>query len=84
MKKLDITGQKGNSFVIMGYAKELAKQLEYTREEIVELIEDMTSYDYEHLLRVFVEHFSGIVKLVSTRDLGIDPTLCEIENNDYI
>ena len=61
---IDLTGPDGNAFVLMGYAKRLAKQL-YPKELGFEkqIIDDMTSGDYEHLLEVFDKHFGDYVIL---------------------
>ena len=57
---IDLTGPEGNAFVLLGYAKRFAKQLELNSEEI---ISNMTSGDYEHLLEVFDKHFGDFVIL---------------------
>tara|TARA_R110000744_G_scaffold315854_1_gene422624 strand:- start:242 stop:457 length:216 start_codon:yes stop_codon:yes gene_type:complete len=57
---IDLTGPEGNAFVLLGYAKRFAKQLELNSEEI---ISNMTSGDYEHLLEVFDKHFGSFVIL---------------------
>jgi hypothetical protein len=57
---IDITGPEGNAFVLMGYAKNYAKQLNMDYKPI---IEDMTSGDYEHLLEVFDKHFGEFIIL---------------------
>ena len=58
--EIDLTGPGGNAFALMGYAKNLARQLEIDSKPI---IEDMMSGDYEHLLEVFEEHFGSVVTL---------------------
>ena len=57
---IDLTGPEGNAFVLLGYAKRFEKQLELNSEEI---ISNMTSGDYEHLLEVFDKHFGSFVIL---------------------
>jgi hypothetical protein len=57
---IDLTGPDGNAFALMGYASNFAKQLGLSKEEI---IKDMMSSDYEHLLRVFDKHFGSFVIL---------------------
>ena len=57
---IDITGSQGNAFVIMGYAKQYAKQLGMDSKPI---IEEMMSGDYENLLEVFDKHFGDYVDL---------------------
>ena len=58
--EIDLTGPDGNAFVLLGKAKNLAKQLELDGDDI---IKDMTSGDYEHLLDVFDSHFGNFVTL---------------------
>ena len=58
--EIDLTGPDGNAFALMGYAKNLARQLDIDSKPI---IEDMMSGDYEHLLEVFEEHFGSVVTL---------------------
>ena len=57
---IDLTGPDGNAFALMGYAKRFAKQLGLDSSEI---INEMTSGDYEHLLEVFDENFGSFVIL---------------------
>ena len=58
--EIDLSGPDGNAFVLMGYAKNFAKQLGIPSEPI---IDDMTSGDYEHLLEVFDKQFGSFVTL---------------------
>ena len=57
---IDLTGPEGNAFVLLGYAKRYAKQLELDGNDI---IKDMTSGDYEHLVDVFDSYFGNFVTL---------------------
>ena len=58
---IDLTGPQGNAFFLLGYAKKLAKQLDF--EDVEGLLDDMQSSDYEHLIQVFDEHFGEFVIL---------------------
>jgi len=58
---IDLTGPQGNAFYLLGYAKKLAKQLDF--EDVDGLLEDMQSGDYEHLIKVFDEHFGDFIIL---------------------
>ncbi len=58
---IDLTGPQGNAFFLLGYAKKLAKQLDF--EDVDGLLDDMKSGDYEHLIQVFDEHFGDFVIL---------------------
>jgi hypothetical protein len=58
---IDLTGPQGNAFFLLGYAKKLAKQLDF--EDVDGLLDNMQSSDYEHLIQVFDEHFGDFVIL---------------------
>ena len=49
---IDINGPQGNAYCIMGIIRNLLNQIDYTKEQIDEVISDMKSSDYEHLLDV--------------------------------
>ena len=61
--EIDLSGPEGNAFVLMGYAKRLARQLGMDGVEASNIINDMQSGDYEHLLEVFEENFGEFVTL---------------------
>ena len=60
---IDLTGPDGNAFVLMGYARQFARQLGYSKEDQDQLLELMTSGDYKNLLEVFDDHFGSFVIL---------------------
>ena len=47
----------------MGYASRFAKDLDFSKEEIDELMKKMQSGDYENLVKVFDEEFGYFVVL---------------------
>ncbi len=57
---IDLTGPDGNAFVLLSYAKSLAKQLDFDFEEIKN---EMMSGNYENLLKVFDSYFGEFVIL---------------------
>jgi hypothetical protein len=61
MKKVKMTlvGLDGNAFVLLGMFQNKAKQQGWTKEEIMKVIDDATSSDYEHLLRVLSSNITG-------------------------
>jgi hypothetical protein len=59
---IDLTGPDGNAFALMGYARNLAKQLGW-KDKGAALINEMMSGDYEHLLEVFDNAFGDFVIL---------------------
>lgn len=57
---IDLTGPDGNAFALLGYAKNLAKQLDLNYNMIQT---EMTSSDYENLIQVFDKYFGEYVIL---------------------
>ena len=57
---IDLTGPDGNAFVLMGMAKNFARQLGKDGKAITE---EMMAGDYEHLLSVFDREFGDYVIL---------------------
>lgn len=57
---IDLTGPDGNAFVLLGYAKKLASQLDLNYNMIQT---EMTSSDYENLIQVFDKYFGEYVIL---------------------
>ena len=58
--EIDLTGPQGNAYFLLGTAMKLARELGLPSEEI---LEDMKSTDYEHLVEVFDKHFGEYVIL---------------------
>ena len=58
---IDLTGPDGNAFFLIGTAKRLAKQLGLDAQKITF---EMTSGDYEHLIKTFDENFGDFVTLL--------------------
>lgn len=63
---IDLAGPEGNAFVLLGLAKQYAKQLHEAAEcpapEAV--LAEMQSGDYEHLIEVFDKYFGDYVDLM--------------------
>ena len=57
---IDLTGPDGNAYALIGYASRFAKQLDLDHKII---IKEMTSGDYENLLKVFDNYFGNFVIL---------------------
>lgn len=57
---IDLKGQQGNAFYLLGYAKKLSKQLNLN---FALIEEEMTSSDYENLIKVFDDYFGDFVDL---------------------
>lgn len=61
MPVIDLTGPDGNAFALLGMAQRWGKQLGWEKSKVDSVIKDMTSDDYEHLLKVLDEHFGDMV-----------------------
>ena len=57
---IDLTGPDGNAFALLAYAKRFAQQFDLDFNKIKD---EMTSGDYENLIRVFDDYFGEIVIL---------------------
>lgn len=62
---INIDGPDGNAYMLLGYAKEYARQLGRDPEPI---LADMKAKDYKHLLRVFNREFGCIVDLLTNNE----------------
>jgi hypothetical protein len=60
---IDLTGPDGNAFVLMGKAKNFGRQLGWDSGKCQDLVNEMMSGDYEHLLQVFDREFGTFVIL---------------------
>lgn len=60
---IDLTGPDGNAFALMGMAQRFGRQLGWNKGQTQELINEMMSGDYEHLLQVFDREFGDFVIL---------------------
>ena len=58
---IDLTGPEGNVFMLMGRAKQFAKQLDLDGDKI---INEMMSSDYENAVKVFDKNFGDFVTLL--------------------
>ena len=66
---IDIDGPDGNAFALMGYAKDFGRQLGYNARDCGNVIAEMTSGDYENLLKTFTKHFPFVVLETSDKEL---------------
>lgn len=57
---IDLTGPDGNAFVLLGYARNYAKQLGLDADMICN---EMRESDYENLITVFDKYFGDFVIL---------------------
>lgn len=61
---IDLDGPDGNAFALLGYAKNYAKKLGL---DGVAIVNEMTTGDYENLIRVFDKHFGNFIVLERSR-----------------
>ena len=59
-RKIDLTGPDGNAYYLLGLVRLYAKRLDLNEEKI---IAEMTSSDYENLIKVFDKYFGDYVDL---------------------
>ena len=57
---IDLTGPEGNAFMLLAYAKSFSKDL---GKDYTEIYKQMTSGDYENLIKVFDDSFGDFVIL---------------------
>jgi hypothetical protein len=59
--EIDLNGPEGNIHILLAYARKLGYTLGLAEEEVKDVLNEMQSGDYEHLVRVFEEHFGNFV-----------------------
>lgn len=62
--EIDITGPDGNAYALLGNARSLAKQLDWSKEESNALLDRMRSGDYENLVEEFDKAFGEYVDIL--------------------
>ena len=60
---IDLNGPEGNAFYLLGTAMNLCKQIGISVERTDEIIDEMRSDDYEHLIQTFDKYFGKLVDL---------------------
>ena len=65
MVTIDLSGQDGNAFALMGHAKNFARQMGLDGDEIVY---EMQQGDYEYLVEVFKRYFHKVVEVIETEN----------------
>jgi hypothetical protein len=61
--EIDLTGPQGNAYYILAMAKRLCKELGMTKQYEKDLLDEMTSGDYENLLQTFDKSFGSFVTM---------------------
>ena len=60
---IDLNGPEGNAFCLLGTAMSLCKQIGISSERTEEIIDELKSSDYEHLILTFDKYFGKLVDL---------------------
>ena len=60
---IDLSGEQGNAFYLLGLVNSLGKQLDFDKEKRQKIHDEMTSGDYENLIKVFDKNFGEYVTL---------------------
>ena len=57
---MNLVGLDGNAFSLMGAFQKNARSQGWTQEEIEKVLDECTSGDYNHLLRVLMAHTEAV------------------------
>ena len=60
---IDLNGPQGNAFCLLGTAMSLCKQIGISDTRTEEIVDEMKSSDYEHLILTFDKYFGKLVDL---------------------
>ena len=66
---INLDGPEGNSFVLLGYARKLARQVGLDSERVHI---EMTAGDYSHLVRTFDKYFGDVFSLETNKPELLD------------
>jgi len=55
---LELVGQDGNAFVVLGLAQKAARRAGWTKEQIKVYLDEAMAGNYDHLLQVTMKHFN--------------------------
>ena len=61
--EIDLTGPQGNAYYILAMAKRLCKEFGMTKTYEKDLLDEMTSSDYENLIQTFDKSFGSVVTM---------------------
>ena len=60
---IDLNGPEGNAFCLLGTAMSLCKQIGIGDTSTEEIVDEMKSDDYEHLITTFDKYFGKLIDL---------------------
>jgi hypothetical protein len=63
MMEIDLRGPDGNAQALIVYARKIGRTIGLTREEIEDVVREMTKGSYADLIRVFEQNFGDYVIL---------------------
>ena len=66
--KIDLRGPDGNAWAIMAVVRSTLEQLCKDKAEIKDIMKDMQSSDYQHLLRVAQTSTGGIIEFCDSEE----------------
>jgi hypothetical protein len=61
--RIDLSGPNGNAFYLMSMADKFGSKLGFSPEKINQIINEMKSSDYDHLVKTFIKNYGIIVEL---------------------
>ncbi len=65
---VDLSGPEGNPFYLIGLGKKIGRQLERDWKRVNDVVNEMMSGDYQHLLDVFVREYGDFVEFTGEND----------------
>jgi hypothetical protein len=65
MHIIDLQGEQGNAFVLLGIASRISRELNLSDDETKSIQNEMTASDYNNLLDTFERHFGEMYKLIN-------------------
>ena len=60
---IDLNGPDGNAFYLLGTAMNLCKQIGISSSRTKEIMDELKSSDYEHLITTFDKYFGKLIDL---------------------
>jgi len=65
MYTIDLQGEQGNAFVLLGIAERTSRELNFNDDKIKSIQEEMKSSNYDNLLDVFERNFGEMYELIN-------------------
>ena len=81
MVTINLAGPEGNAISLLATVNKLGKQLEFNRDKIQTIQNDMMSSDYDNLISIFKENFGHVVDVIDPDDQG-EWTELEIDDDE--